>query len=62
MALDHDLVQVLGLLVVVGLEREVVKDEQIDLEQAAELGLVAGVQAGRAQPLEQALSAEYEPE
>jgi hypothetical protein len=43
-ALDDELIDVLGFLVVEGLEREVIQDEQVDANQATQLLVIAGVE------------------
>src|SRR5262249_443618 len=55
--LDHDLVEVVGLGRVQGLQCEVVQDEEIDTEQAPELLLVGGVQSSRLEALQELVGA-----
>ena len=60
MTLDDNLVEILGLLVVVGLVGKVVEDEQVNVEQASQLLVITGVQPSGLKSLEQALAAEHE--
>lgn len=53
MAFDHELVDVRRLGRVECGEGEVVEDEQVDPQQAAQLGVVGGVQAGCPEALEE---------
>ncbi len=57
MALDDELVDVGGVEGVEGLEGEVVEDEQVDADEFADLGVVAVVEPGRPEPLEQHVGA-----
>ena len=53
MALNHYLVDVRGLHRVHGREGKIVDDQQVEADQLAHLDVVAGVEAGGLEPLEQ---------
>ncbi len=57
MPLDHHLVEVVGLGDVQGFEGDVIEDEQIHPEQAAQLLLVGGIEPGGLEPLEEGVGA-----
>ena len=60
MALDHELVDVRRLGGIERREGEVVEDEQVDPQQAAQLGVVGGVEAGCPEALEDPVGAPNE--
>ena len=57
MALDDELVDVGGLGRIERREGEVVEDEQVDPQQAAQLGVVGGVEPGCPEALEEPVGA-----